>query len=181
MISLTSSFLDRKQPIQPYGNTMKISNQSKANRKQPVTAPTGFQKILVAIDFSEHSKKALLQALSLAQEYDASLCLVHVVEPASFINDLSNVAIAKPNAEVAAEAKSSLVTWAEANIPASIPVSFEVRIGKPFNEISLLAGKLKADLIVIATHGYTGLKHVMLGGTAERVVRHAPCPVLVVR
>jgi universal stress protein A len=56
-----------------------------------------------------------------------------------------------------------------------------VRHGVPFNEISGTASTLKADLIVIATHGYTGLKHVFLGSTAERVVRHAPCPVLVVR
>jgi universal stress protein A len=160
---------------------MKTSNESKPNRNQAVKPFGSFEKILVAIDFSEPSRKALRHALSLAQQYNSALCLVHIVEPASFINDMSNVALAKPNTEVAAEAKSSLVTWAEANIPASIPVSFEVRIGKPFNEISLLAGKLKADLIVIATHGYTGLKHVMLGSTAERVVRHSPCPVLVVR
>jgi len=56
-----------------------------------------------------------------------------------------------------------------------------VRTGKAFNEINQVASELKADLIVISTHGYTGLKHTLLGSTAERVVRHAPCAVLVVR
>jgi len=55
-----------------------------------------------------------------------------------------------------------------------------VRKGTPFHEITLAAASTKADLIVIATHGYTGLKHVFLGSTTERVVRHARCPVLVV-
>jgi nucleotide-binding universal stress UspA family protein len=62
-----------------------------------------------------------------------------------------------------------------------IPVQAEVRTGKPYNEIVLAAKKLGADLIVIATHGYSGLKRALLGSTAERVVRYAPCPVLVVR
>ncbi|HMJ66829.1 MAG TPA: universal stress protein, partial [Candidatus Binatia bacterium] len=61
------------------------------------------------------------------------------------------------------------------------PVQAEVRIGKPHHEIVSLAKVLGADLIVIATHGYSGLKHAVLGSTAERVVRHATCPVLVVR
>ena len=56
-----------------------------------------------------------------------------------------------------------------------------VRDGAPFDEICKAAKEIESDLIVIATHGYTGLKHVFLGSTAERVVRHAPCPVLIVR
>ena len=56
-----------------------------------------------------------------------------------------------------------------------------VRFGRSFHEIADAARTLKVDLIVIATHGYTGLKHALLGSTTERVVRHAPCPVLVVR
>ena len=56
-----------------------------------------------------------------------------------------------------------------------------VRLGQPHREITEAAKELHVDLIVLATHGYTGLKHAFLGSTAERVVRHAPCPVLTVR
>jgi Universal stress protein family len=62
-----------------------------------------------------------------------------------------------------------------------VPVNLQVRIGRPFHEIVTLAEALHIDLIIVATHGHTGLKHVFLGSTAERVIRHAPCPVLVVR
>ena len=62
-----------------------------------------------------------------------------------------------------------------------IKISAAVREGKPHEEICEAAKALGADLIVLTTHGYTGLKHVWLGSTAERVVRHALCPVLVVR
>jgi nucleotide-binding universal stress UspA family protein len=56
-----------------------------------------------------------------------------------------------------------------------------VQMGEPYKEIINIAKARKVDLIIIATHGYTGMKHMMLGSTAERVVRQAPCPVLVVR
>ena len=56
-----------------------------------------------------------------------------------------------------------------------------VRFGRSYHEIAEAARTLKVDLIIISTHGYTGLKHAFLGSTTERVVRHAPCPVLVVR
>jgi nucleotide-binding universal stress UspA family protein len=56
-----------------------------------------------------------------------------------------------------------------------------VRQGRAFHEIAEAARTLKSDLVIISTHGFTGVKHALLGSTAERVVRHAPCPVLVVR
>jgi nucleotide-binding universal stress UspA family protein len=59
--------------------------------------------------------------------------------------------------------------------------TLQVRHGRAFQEIAEAARSLPADLIIIATHGYTGIKHALLGSTTERVVRHAPCPVLVVR
>ena len=62
-----------------------------------------------------------------------------------------------------------------------IGIRIATRIGRAYDEIASTAREEKADLIAIATHGYTGLKHVLLGSTAERVVRHAPCAVLVVR
>ena len=66
-------------------------------------------------------------------------------------------------------------------MPAGVVEQTLVRHGVPYVEVTDAARTLKMDLIVITTHGYTGLKHVFLGSTAERIVRHAPCPVLTVR
>jgi nucleotide-binding universal stress UspA family protein len=137
--------------------------------------------IVVPIDFSPESKKALRYASRLAAQTGAALRLVHVVEPAPFLNDLANVALVRSDKEVAQEAAVKLQCLAHDEVEEQTPVQAEVRVGKPHNEIVSLAKVLGADLIVIATHGYSGLKHAILGSTAERVVRHATCPVLVVR
>ena len=79
-------------------------------------------------------------------------------------------------------AKGRLETLSrQARIPARMLEKLLVRFGTPFAEIADAARSLKVDLIILTTHGYTGLKHVFMGSTAERVVRHAPCPVLTVR
>jgi len=125
--------------------------------------------------------KALKYAVPLAEQFGATICLVHVVEKASFVNDLENAALAVPDEKLASIAKERLISLSKKVIKKLIPVVQHTRIGKPFVEIVTLAQIQNIDLIVLATHGYTGLKHVLLGSTAERVVRHAPCPVLVVR
>jgi universal stress protein A len=139
------------------------------------------KRIMVPIDFSKASINALKYAIPFAEESGASLYLVHVVEPASFLNDLPSVALAKPDEAVAKAAKEKLVALANEEIEELIPVYPQIRIGRAYEEITVLAKSLNVDLIIIATHGYTGLKHAFLGSTAERVVRCAPCPVLVVR
>jgi nucleotide-binding universal stress UspA family protein len=68
-----------------------------------------------------------------------------------------------------------------ARIPRGTVEKLLVRFGRSFHEITEAARTRKVDLIIISTHGYTGMKHALLGSTTERVVRHAPCPVLVVR
>jgi nucleotide-binding universal stress UspA family protein len=137
--------------------------------------------IVVPIDFSQPSNDALRYAIRLADQFGSILRLVHVVEPAPFLNDLPNVALIRSDAEIAKAAKVKLQAIAQDEIDELIPVYPEVRIGKPYQEIVAAAKVGDADLIVIATHGYTGLKHAFLGSTTERVVRHAHCPVLVVR
>jgi nucleotide-binding universal stress UspA family protein len=107
--------------------------------------------------------------------------LIHVVEPVSFVNDLPNVLLTRSDQEIANEAKVRLQALAKDEIDELIPVQTGVRIGKPYHEIVSAAKVMDADLIVISTHGYTGLKHAFLGSTTERVVRYATCPVLVVR
>jgi glycine betaine transporter len=139
------------------------------------------KNIVVPIDFSAESQKALQYASKLASQFGATLKLIHVVEPTPFINDLPNVVLTRSDQEVAKESRIRLQALAKDEIDELIPVQTGVRIGKPYHEIVSFAKVTDADLIVISTHGYTGLKHALLGSTAERVVRYATCPVLVVR
>ena len=139
------------------------------------------KRILVPIDFSQASLKAFRYAVPFAEQFGATLCLIHVIEKASFLNDVNNVVLARADEEQVKEARKHLVTLAQKEIEELIPVNPQVRIGKPFHEICAVAKELEADLIIIATHGHTCLKRAILGSTAEAVVRHAPCPVLVVR
>jgi nucleotide-binding universal stress UspA family protein len=137
--------------------------------------------ILVPIDFSEASLKALRYAVPFAEQFGAILCLVHVLEQPSFVNDLPNVVLVRREEEQMRDAHRELLTLAQKEIEELVPIKPQVRAGRPFHEIVEVAKQLKAELIIIATHGHTGLKRALLGSTTELVVRHAPCPVLVVR
>jgi universal stress protein A len=176
--------------------TSKRSHKAKGNRLHAATTPINgsilsqlaaaaphlkLKTIVVPIDFSAESNNALRYASKLAAQFGSTLQLVHVVEPASFVNDLPNVVIMRSDQEIAKEAGIRLQSIVKDEIERQISVRSEVRIGKPYQEIVSAAKVLDADLIVISTHGHTGLKHALLGSTAERVVRHAECPVLVVR
>lgn len=145
------------------------------------STPFKLKKILVPIDFSDQSLKALRYAVPFAEQFGATLFLTHVVEPTGLVNDLPDVAIALARENQPDAVKTRLTALADSEIEPLIPVKVEVRSGKPFDEIVTLAKTLDIDLIIIATRGNTGLKHIFLGSTAERVVRRAPCPVLVVR
>lgn len=140
--------------------------------------PLPWKNILVPTDLSEPSKRALKTAAALAQKCGAKLILLHVAQmPICCSFD------APPEAgEMMDLARKSLDDIAR-TIPADVAVETIVRFGtrEPVEQIVEEANKVSADLIVIATHGYSGIKRVLLGGTAERVIRHAPCPVLVVR
>jgi universal stress protein A len=138
-------------------------------------------RIVVPTDFSEESQKAFTYAKALAARFDASIELVFVVEPASFVSGLDQSIVTVSNEEAASAAEKRLVRLAQEIEGEDLRVFPKVRIGKPYLEICTLAREYNADLIVIGTHGHTGIKHTFLGSVAERVVRHAPCPVLVVR
>ena len=147
------------------------------------TVPEGllFQRILVPIDFSATSVAAFGCALGIAKKVDATVHLVHVYEPPSFMSGYHTLPITVPDDEIVQKARIDLDALIPANLPSNIKVKSFARTGKPYVEIAKLAKEQKIDLIVISTHGYTGLKHTFLGSTTERVVRHAPCAVLVVR
>ncbi len=154
--------------------------------RAPQTAATGpcplcIQNILVPTDFSAASLKAIDYAAALAREFDGRIMLLHVVEPVVVAPEFSAYALLVDDEEVEAGALAHLKRIvAERDIEPHVLDRTVVRLGTPFHEITRAAEMLKADVIVIATHGHTGLKHVLLGSTAERVVRHARCPVFVV-
>ena len=170
----------KERTRRPISRLMRATDAAATNRPFQSSA-LRLKTIIVAIDFSPPSMTALRHATRLAEQFGSVIRLVHVVEPAPFLNDLPNVALVRTDQEIAKEAKLKLEATAQQEIEELVPVYPEVRIGKAYNEIVAAAKVSGADLIVIATHGYTGLKHALLGSTAERVVRHAHCPVLVVR
>jgi nucleotide-binding universal stress UspA family protein len=138
------------------------------------------QHILVPIDFSEHSLRALRVAEGLAKSAGGTLTLLYVVEPTPATVDSSPVML--DTREIVKGCQKKLEAMpAKQGIDARLVGRVLVKVGTPWSEIVSTATELNRDAIVIATHGYTGWKHLLIGSTAERVVRHAHCPVLVVR
>ncbi|MBI3848850.1 MAG: universal stress protein [Verrucomicrobia bacterium] len=154
--------------------------------KASAAAPSfQLKNILVPIDYSDYSLKALRYALPFAEKYDARLILLHVVEPRVYPENYFDILVPaemeQVNMELVATARKQLAALCRTEINPKIAADPIVRIGRPYAEIIHTAKEWDIDLIIIATHGYTGLKHAFLGSTAERVVRQAPCPVLTVR
>lgn len=139
------------------------------------------RQVLVPIDFSECSKKGLRYAIALAREHKAAITLAYVVPSISMLGEYGGIDYASMNKEMRESADRELATVAVDEIRGVVPSDTVVCTGSPAGEIVSIAKTLPADLIVISTHGRTGLKHVLLGSVAERVVQTAMCPVLVVR
>ena len=156
----------------------------RASVTKPTTdrAEIAIKRILAPTDFSAASKKALKYALRFARDYGSELTVLHVVEPAASPTfEESPAAPAFSKAEMA-DAKESLRTLVKSFPGAGVPgVRSTIRTGVAAHEIVEAAKELDADLIVIATRGYEAWKHLVIGSTAARVARAAPCPVLVVR
>jgi nucleotide-binding universal stress UspA family protein len=94
---------------------------------------------------------------------------------------MGQIAIPSVNTEWDERAKQELENLAKEQIPSGVAVKTIIKTGKPFLEIIETASELDVDLIIIATHGRTGVEHILFGSTAEKVVRKAPCPVLTLR
>ena len=140
------------------------------------------KKILVPTDFSETSKKAVQYALRFAEQFGCEIALLYVVEPTTPIAEAPlGFEVFTDKDEFSMAEKDLAVLAAESHTNGAHSVGSFVRIGHAPNEITKAAKDLDADLIIIATHGYTSWRHLCIGSTAERVVRTAPCPVLVVR
>jgi len=145
--------------------------------------PFELRHILVPVDFSDTSKKAIQYAVPFGAAFDAEVLLLHVMQPYSVPVELGYMPPqwAESQREFVKSARDELDKLCAREIGARARSQVQVREGVPWQEIIAAARETCADLIILATHGRTGLRHVLLGSVAERVVRHAPCPVLVVR
>lgn len=140
------------------------------------------RNILVSTDFSDFSAVAVEYAASFALLYGAKIHLVHVIEPASVVGvpnlDLSTAAVSRELEDGAQEEMRKFVYWKMKN---NTNLEQVVLHGDPHHEIVRYAQENEIDLIVIATHGRTGLAHMLLGSVAEKIVRLSPVPVLAVK
>lgn len=145
-------------------------------------AHADLRRILVPLDFSPFSMRAARFARKWAIRFRAEVCLLHVIEPVNSAVPFGAEMIALPPPAVhRREFTASLEKIARKEFSRVAKISIHLRHGTPHDEIVRAAVKLKADIIIIAMHGRSGLVHALIGSTAERVVRHAPCPVLVLR
>ena len=135
-----------------------------------------FKRILCPIDFDDHSLNALRMAVGLAQREQAKVYLLHVVPPTD------PIVISSPFAAHRAEnyARAELQKIAE-NELTGVDHEILLRFGSPASEILAAEADTKAELIVVATHGRTGVSHLLIGSVAEKLVRESPCPILTVR
>ena len=160
-----TSTIPRDLPVQP--------SVSRKFQLSHFVAPT---------DFSPNSEKAIDYAVQLARRLGAKLTLLHVVPEPSAL-DYSTDGISREEIEGwQEEAEKRLAKeLARARLEYANVESVQVTALHPRDQIVRAATDLSADLLVISTHGYTGWKHLLLGSDAEKIVEHAPCPVLVVR
>lgn len=139
--------------------------------------------ILVAVDFSDSSVNAFQMALSMARKFEAKLVLLHVInEPVDLRGFyVPHISFEKLEEEIEEGAKKMMESFCRQNIVDFDNYESLIVPGLPYEQIIEHAGEKGADLIVLGTHGRTGLDHVLFGSTAEKVVRKSPYPVLTVR
>jgi universal stress protein A len=142
-----------------------------------------FNVIIVTTDLSDYSMRALPYAVGLAERFDAELKVVSVNEPVLQVSDVAWVSpmVAATDDERAVEIKRHLDMMITDQVPRGVRAEAKVLFGNPVDAIVDYARDTNADLIVACTHGRGGLSHVLMGSTAEALVRHSPCPVLTLK
>jgi nucleotide-binding universal stress UspA family protein len=141
-----------------------------------------FKKILVPVDFSRHSAEAIRFAGDLSRRYDAVVQLVHVYQPVNYTLPEGIVFFTPAQLTSLLDALEKLLAASrnDAEVAGAPHVETKLLQGLPSSEIVSHAREGGFDLIVMGTHGRTGVRHAIMGSVAERVVRRAPCPVLTV-
>ncbi len=140
------------------------------------------KSFLLTTDFSKSARVAYNQAIDLCQTYDGHLTLLHVINPVvvppAYPMVTSEALVSR---EKEKSIKKLIVEEINTYFPVDITVDPIIVTGVPFVEIISYARKNEIEMIIIATHGFTGLNHILFGSTAEKVVRKSPCPVLTIR
>lgn len=185
----------RTQAKQTKGNafsgvTRKQSARAGAKSRLPATCAVALsaratppKQILVPIDFSQESTRALKSAVQLASRYAATVMLIHVVEAVFYIHDFGYGPVRRqhPNEGMMRHARQRLHVLRRRHVAPALTCKVVIKSGSAFEQIARAAEELDADLIIMPTRGFTHHAAGEIGSTAERVVRHAPCPVLTVR
>jgi nucleotide-binding universal stress UspA family protein len=142
-----------------------------------------FDKILTAIDFSENSDYAFDYALTLAKQFDSQLMILHVInEPVDLRGFyVPHISFEQLEKEIEEGAEKMMAKFCSSKMGDFANFTTSIVTGIPYEEIIRSAWEAAASLIVLGTHGRTGLDHLIFGSTAERVVRGASCPVLTIR
>jgi nucleotide-binding universal stress UspA family protein len=150
---------------------------------KPSAEVTPYFDILVPVDFSPYSQKALRYGVTLAHLFEANLHLLHVLEeplhPAYY--GLGEDLLIRLNPEVPRRSHEELQQLVSQAGSVKVKCQTHVCEGRAYSEIVRFAADRECDLVVMGTHGLSGLERFLLGGTTEKVMRHAPCPVLAVK
>jgi len=142
----------------------------------------GVKKILTPVDFSENSPKIVAYACHMAEKFEARLTVVYIVESLNPYEGFAvpHISLAEFAEGLQKSAQDKMADFTEEHIPPSLAYDAKVMIGDVAATINSIAEKEGMDMIVMGTHGYKGLKHALFGSVAERVVKTAPCPVLMI-
>lgn len=150
-------------------------------RKQPPA--THFSQILVPVDFSGFSRDAISQAKWFAQDFGATVRILHIIEevihPSFYVTGQTSLSTWLP--EVEATALREMKRLADDAPGPDVPLEFHIKEGRAAVDIVGFAKKNGIDLIVMASHGLTGIEHLLLGSVAEKVVRMSPCPLFTLK
>ena len=139
-----------------------------------------YRTIVVPYDFSEHSAAALATAVSLGRRFSSDLHLVHVIHTPAVLYPILHPALSTPELRRSVEGSLAGVSQGVSDAPGKVETHV-VEGGNVAEMIRQVTQDLGADLIVMGTHGRTGLAHAFIGSVTERTLRRAPCPVLTVR
>jgi len=158
---------------------MNTERPSRSNGFAPVAA---IETILVAVDCGHRSRALLQSAAALARCVGAKLVILHVYEPITYAPahcDAQQLQSCVRLRQSQAEQRLADLREDLLDDPEVASAEFVVKPGMPEHEVCAVAREIRADLILMTTHGYRGVSHLFLGSKAEQIIRQAPCPILV--